>query len=71
MAIRGRPFDIFTLMCGHTYHDLLAYSRTQAVFGAEIRYLGLEGLILLKSPSDREKDQLDVAVLRRLKDQEE
>lgn len=65
------PLDIFTLMRGHAYHDLLPYSQTKAMSGVEIRYLGPEGLILLKSSSDRDKDRLDVAVMRRLLDDKE
>lgn len=56
--------DLFTQMSGHTYADLLPFSEPHDVEGVAVRFLNAEGLILLKSPSLRPKDQLDVQVLR-------
>ena len=56
--------DIFTLMSGHTYDDLLPTTATHEVEGVPVRHLSAEGLIRLKADSLRPKDQLDVAALR-------
>lgn len=56
--------DIFTLMSGHIYDDLLPVTATHAVEGVPVRHLSAEGLIRLKADSLRPKDQLDVAALR-------
>jgi hypothetical protein len=58
--------DLYTLMSGHTYADLLPLSEPHRVRGEAVRFLGAEGLILLKSDSLRPKDQVDVAALREL-----
>jgi hypothetical protein len=58
--------DLFTQMSGHTYADLLPQSTERTVEGQRVRFLGAEGLIRLKEGSLREKDQLDVLVLRRI-----
>ncbi len=59
------PVDIFTLMNGKTYADLLPLSQPQTVANVTIRSLGPRGLILLKQGSLRPQDRLDVEVLRR------
>lgn len=56
--------DLFTLMSGHTYADLLPLSVPHDVGGAAVRFLGAEGLVRLKADSLRPKDQTDVAALR-------
>lgn len=56
--------DLFTLMSGHTYADLLPYAVEHDVQQARVRFLGAEGLIRLKADSLRPKDQLDVQALR-------
>jgi hypothetical protein len=67
-AIRIREafdLDIFVRMRGLKYRDLLPYVRIHTMNnGMEIPYLGIEGLVLLKGSSSREKDQIDVAALR-------
>jgi hypothetical protein len=58
--------DIFVRMRGHKYGDLIPYIRIHAMKdGTQIPYLGFDGLLLLKSGSFREKDQIDVAALSR------
>lgn len=61
------PLDVFTLIKGYTYQDLLADS---AIFitekGVKIRYLNSQGLIRLKDGSLRTKDQLDVQELKKM-----
>ena len=56
--------DLFTLMSGHTYADLLPLSAPYDVGGVAVRFLGAEGLIRLKADSLRPRDQADVAALR-------
>lgn len=56
--------DIFTLMSGHSYHDLLSLTARYEVDGVPVQYLSAEGLIRLKQDSLRPKDQLDIAALR-------
>jgi len=59
--------DIFTIMHGNTYQDLLKYARVHDLeSGVQIKYLGREGLIKLKQSSLRPKDQLDVQVLKEI-----
>jgi len=58
--------DIFVRMRGHKYGDLIPHIRIHTMTdGTKIPYLGVEGLLLLKSGSFREKDQIDVAALSR------
>ena len=56
--------DVFTVMSGHTYADLLPLTVDHDVDGSSVRFLSAEGLIRLKEPSLRPKDQADVAALR-------
>jgi hypothetical protein len=59
--------DIFTIMHGNTYQDLLKYARVHDLEnGVQIKYLGREGLIKLKQFSLRPKDQLDVQILKEM-----
>ncbi|MEY2497710.1 MAG: hypothetical protein QOD12_1266 [Verrucomicrobiota bacterium] len=64
-VIEDFPLDIFTVMRGHSYGDLAASLRQTTINGATIHFLNAEGLIRLKTDSEREKDQIDVAALRR------
>lgn len=64
--IEDFTLDIFTLMRSRTFADFANSARSLVIDGATIHYLSPEELIELKAPSGREKDQLDVAVLRRL-----
>ena len=58
--------DVFTLMSGHTYADLLPLSHERDVEGHAVRFLGARGLVRLEEHSLHPKDQIDVAVLRGL-----
>ena len=58
--------DLFTRMDGLVYADLLPLSAPHDVEGVPVRFLNAEGLIRLKAPSLRPKDQLDVVALRDL-----
>ena len=65
--IEDFPIDVFTLMNGLKFNDLLAKT---SVFvterGIGIRYLTAAGLIELKKDSLRPKDRIDVSELRKL-----
>ena len=57
--------DVFSIMGGKTYEQLLPYTLTHFVNSdASILHLNADGLILLKSDSVRPKDQQDVAALK-------
>jgi hypothetical protein len=58
--------DIFTVMRSRTYADYSHAARSLELHDTVIRYLAPAALIELKCESSREKDQLDVAVLRRI-----
>ena len=64
------PLDIFTLMSGYSYDDLLPYTNSRKLGDNEIKHLSAEGLILLKKSSERLKDRLDCEALGRLLDEE-
>jgi len=58
--------DIFTRLQGRSLADFRSRLRHLEASGVQIPYLGPQDLILLKEGSWREKDQLDVAALRRI-----
>jgi hypothetical protein len=59
------PLDIFTVMRGESYGDLAGDLRQTTINGMKIDFLGADGLIRLKANSTREKDQIDIAALRK------
>ena len=63
-VIEDFTVDLFTLMRQRTFADFAATARVLEIDGVTIRYLAPEALIELKSPSDRDKDRLDVSALR-------
>lgn len=56
--------DVSAQMTGHTYADLLPLSTVHEVDGQPVRFLSAQGLLLLKGPSLRPRDQADAAALR-------
>jgi len=62
------PLDIFTLMGGLTYEQLLPDSVTTSVAGGrlQVRHLNRQRLWALKKDSRREKDRIDAAEMLRL-----
>ena len=58
--------DIFTRLGGKSLEDFRPRLRHLDARGAQIHYLAPEDLILLKEGSWREKDQLDVAAMRKI-----
>ena len=65
-VVEDFPLDIFVRMGGRTYSDLEPHLRFAPVGSARVPFLGLEGLILLKEQSLREKDRIDVLALKSL-----
>jgi predicted nucleotidyltransferase len=65
-VVEDFPLDIFTVMRGHRYADLIDSAEQTDIGGAAIRFLNADGLIRLKENSGREKDQIDIAALRKL-----
>ena len=65
--IEDIPIDMFTRMGGRRYADMLRYRKLYAG-AADIPYVDIDGLILLKSGSLRPQDRIDVEVLRRMRD---
>jgi hypothetical protein len=60
--------DVFTVMSGRKYADVLVDADVFEVCGKSIRYASKASLIGWKERSVREKDRLDAAALRRLID---
>ena len=58
--------DIFTRMAGHSWKDFQPRLQYFEAGGSRIPYLAAADLIVLKTGSRREKDQLDVAALKRI-----
>ena len=70
-VVEDFTLDIFTLMRSRTFADFSGVAHTIELQGTAVRYLAPAALIELKGGSSREKDQLDVAVLRRILSGEE
>ena len=66
--IEDFPLDVFTMMRGKRYADLVGSTKTTRSDDVEVRYLNAETLIALKSDSQRDQDRIDVFALRALKD---
>lgn len=64
-VIEDFPLDIFTVMRGHRYAELIDRIRQTEIRGTAINFLDPEGLIRLKQNSGREKDRIDIAALRK------
>lgn len=58
--------DLFTRLRGKSWADFRPRLRAVEMGGARIPYLSPEDLIFLKQDSWREKDQIDVAALKKL-----
>ena len=66
--IEDFPLDVFTMMRGKRYADLVGSTKTTRIDNAEVRYLNAEALIALKSDSQCDQDRIDVSALRAVKD---
>jgi hypothetical protein len=58
--------DVFTVMSGRKYADVLSDSDVFEIAGLKIRYASKTALIRWKERSVREKDRIDAAALRRM-----
>jgi hypothetical protein len=63
-VIEEFPLDIFTVLRGKTYSDLIVSAGHTQIDQVDIRYLDARSLIALKEQSEREKDRIDVSALR-------
>ena len=66
--IEDFPLDVFTMMRGKRYADLVRSTKTTRIDDVEVRYLNAQALIALKSDSQRDQDRIDVSALRALKE---
>ena len=64
--IEDFPLDVFTIMRGKGYADLVASTQTTRIDDIDVRYLNAEALIALKEDSQRDQDRIDVSALRSL-----
>jgi len=64
-VIEDFPLDIFTVLRGESYGDLAGCLRQTTINGVRVDFLSADGLIRLKTGSKREKDQIDIAALRK------
>ena len=64
--IEDFPLDVFTIMRGKRYADLVASTQTTRIDDIDVRYLNAEALIALKKDSQRDHDRIDVSALRSL-----
>jgi hypothetical protein len=69
-VVEDFPLDIFVRLRGHRFEDLVLHRRWHDLQDVRIPYLAPAGLLLLKSDSTREKDRIDVVMLRRLVEEE-
>jgi hypothetical protein len=58
--------DIFTVMSGRNYEDVISDADSFTLKGLSIRYASKKSLIAWKESSVREKDRLDAMALRKL-----
>lgn len=66
--VEDSPVDVFVRMGGRRSADLAPHRRTSQLAGVAIPYVDVDGLLLLKSGSLRPRDQVDVEILKRLRD---
>ena len=64
--IEDFPLDVFTMMRGKGYDDLIASTKSTRINDVNVCYLDAEALIALKSDSQRDQDRIDVSALRSL-----
>ncbi|MEO0446460.1 MAG: DUF6036 family nucleotidyltransferase [Verrucomicrobiota bacterium] len=58
--------DIFTLIGGYSYEDLIEAAESTTIAKVPFRYASRQQIIDIKSSSVREKDRLDIAAMKRL-----
>jgi len=60
------PLDVFTMMRGKRYADLVRSTKPTRVEDVNVLYLDAQALIELKKNSHRDQDRIDVSALRSL-----
>ena len=65
--IEDFPLDVFTVMRGKHYPDLIASTKSTRIGDVDLCYLDAEALIALKMDSQRDQDRIDVSALRSLR----
>ncbi len=64
--IEDFPLDVFTIIRGKRYADLVGSTKPTRIDDVDVRYLDAETLIALKKDSQRDQDRIDVSALRSL-----
>ena len=64
--IEDFPLDVFTVMRGKRYADLIASTKSTQIDDVTVLYLDAAALIELKMDSQRDQDRIDVSALRSL-----
>jgi predicted nucleotidyltransferase len=65
--IEDFPLDVFTVMRGKHYGDLIGFTKSTRIDDVDVRYVNAEGLIALKGDSQRDQDRIDVSALQSLR----
>jgi predicted nucleotidyltransferase len=68
--IEDFPLDVFTVLRGQRYTDLVGSTKTTQIDDVDVRYLDVEALIALKRDSQRDQDRIDVSALRSIQEHE-
>jgi predicted nucleotidyltransferase len=64
--IEDFPLDVFMVMRGKRYDNLVGSTKPTQIDDVDVRYLDAEALIALKKDSQRDQDRIDVSALRSL-----
>jgi hypothetical protein len=64
------PLDVFTVIRGKHYADLIGCTRSTRIDDVDVRYLDAGALIAMKQDSQRDRDRIDVSALRSLQSKE-
>lgn len=67
--IEDFPLDVFTVMRGKHYGDLIRATNSTRIGDHDVRYLNTEALIVLKGNSQRDQDRIDVSALRTIQNE--
>jgi hypothetical protein len=67
--IEDFPFNVFTVMRGKRYADLIGSTKSTRVADVDVRYLKAAALISLKSDSQHKQDRIDASALRSLQEE--
>ena len=68
--IEDFPLDVFTVLRGQRYADLVGSTKPTRIDDVVVRYLDAEALIALKRDSQRDQDRIDVSALRSIQEHE-